>query len=416
MKTVKQSNYRYIIIALLFFITVANYVDRESISYAVDIFQGSFQLDDTQIGFILGAFGIGYAFTTFLGGVAADRFGPRLTLSASVFFWSLAMIFSGFIMGFWLAFSMRVLLGLAEGPNFPAMTRAVSDWLPESERMRALSYALMSVPIALAIGGPIVSQLIAHYSWRTMFYILGVTALLWVPLWWCLFRNKPSESAHVNDAELALINAKSELVQANQKQSSYREILTNPTLLSNNWAFFVFGYYLFFFMGWLPTYLTHEYHITLLKVGLFTVLPWTLAALMMCGAGCLSDHLYNKTKSIRISRSYFIMISQLLAAVCILPVIFAGTLNAAILFISLAVGFSMSANAAFYAVNIDVTHQRSGTALGIMEVGFSISGFLAPVITGWLVTTTGHFESAFLVMSLLALSSVFLVYFFHCRE
>lgn len=84
-------------------------------------------------------------------------------------------------------------------------------------------------------------------------------------------------------------------------------------------------------------------------------------------------------------------------------------------FISLAVGFVMSTNASYYTVNIDIANERVGSALGIMSAVFAISGFVAPTLTGILVSWTGHFEAAFYLMVALAVSSACLTFLFHNR-
>ena len=71
-------------------------------------------------------------------------------------------------------------------------------------------------------------------------------------------------------------------------------LLTNRTLLANTWAFFVFGYFLFFFMTWLPSYLERKYGLNLDTVGLFTVLPWLAAAVLLWLFGRWSDHLLRR--------------------------------------------------------------------------------------------------------------------------
>ena len=71
-----STRFRWVIVALLFFITIINYVDRSSIAYALDNIAQEFHLSHEQCGFILGSFGIGYFLTTFLG-----AFARCLTLS-----------------------------------------------------------------------------------------------------------------------------------------------------------------------------------------------------------------------------------------------------------------------------------------------------------------------------------------------
>lgn len=415
LRTQKCTHFRWTIVALLFLITIVNYIDRSSIGYAIDIIAEEFSLSSKAIGLILGAFGLGYIFTTFIGGIAADKYGAKRTLLISTLFWGVATVLTGLANGFIIMFMSRMILGLAEGPNFPGMTRAISDWLPETERNRALSYALISVPLSLAIGGPIASQLILLFTWRGTYFILTGVALLWIPVWWLLFRDNPAESKQVNANELAYIQ-KQPLIQTQltKRQNAWRILLLNKTLLANNWAFFVFGFYLFFFMTWLPTYLDTTYHIKLAKVGLYTVFPWLLAAIMMWAVGTLSDSIFNKTGSLRHSRSYPILFSQLFAALCVVPIVFIHSANLAMLFISLAVGFSMSANAAFFAVAVDIAKERSGTAIGIMDAMFALSGFFAPAMTGFIVSWSG-FSAVFWLLAILALSAATITAMFHNR-
>lgn len=421
MNQLPKTKFRWAIIGLLFFITVVNYIDRSSISYAIHFISSTFNLDDTQVGLILGAFGIGYVLTTFLGGIWVDRYGAKTTLAWSVLFWCVSMLFIGFSAGFMMLFLSRVMLGLAEGPNFPGITRVVSDWLNVRERTRALSYALIAVPVGLAIGAPVISQLIMHFSWRGMFFMLGAISLLWIPVWLIFFSNSPKDSRFVSETELEHITNNKPITETTKEIFQKRKetpglwkfLLTDRTLISNYWAFFVFGYYLFFFMSWLPSYLLERYGLQFGAVGLFTILPWALGAIMMWGGGVLSDKIYMKTGDFRKSRSFLILASQICAGLCVIPVIASHDLMITIIFISLAVGFILSANGAYYAVNIDVARERSGTALGIMDACFAIAGFVAPVLTGWLVQITGNFNMAFALLSLLTFVSAILIISFH---
>ncbi|MDE2235774.1 MAG: MFS transporter [Gammaproteobacteria bacterium] len=423
----RMTRFRWIVITLIFGITVINYIDRSAISYAIgDIVRDlRFSAHDRDIysGFILSAFSIGYMLTTFFGGIFADRYGARLTLFWAALLWSIASGLTGLAVGFVMLACMRILLGVAEGPNFPAMNRGIADWLSSRERAIALSNSLVAVPLALAIGAPVATELIIHLGWRGMFIVLMILGLAWLPLWQLLFRDFPEHSRHVNDAELRhirdgrpvdrSIQSKTLHLQRRKLRGLWKFLLTNPTLLANDWSFFVFGYFLFFFMTWLPTYLQTAYHLNLRQVGWFGTLPWLVAALLLWLFGYVSDALLRKTGSLRIARSHPIWISQLLAGLCILPVTFIHDLAVTLVCLSLAVGLSMSANAAFYAVNVDVARERAGTALGIMDTFFAISGFVAPLVTGWVVGVTRSFNAAFWLLALLALSSVVVVLLFH---
>jgi MFS transporter, ACS family, hexuronate transporter len=412
-----RSRFRWVVVALIFFITMVNYVDRSALSYAVHDIAAEFGFDAGMVGRILGAFGIGYIVTTFLGGIWADHYGARKTLFFASLLWSVSIGMTGLAGGFVMLFAARILLGVAEGPNFPALNRAVADWLSPTERAIALSNSLVAVPLALAVGAPVVTQLIVHFGWRGMFLVLMGLGVLWLPLWWLFFRDFPEQSRYVDQAELAHIRAGSAPPKVDERRRHgadlWKFLFSNPTLLANDWAFFVFGYYLFFFMTWLPSYFQQVYHLDLKQVGLFNVLPWLLAAVLLWAFGYLSDRLLKRTGSLRIARSHPIWISQLLAALCILPVIYTHSFGVALTFISLAVALGMSTNAAYYAINVDVAKERSGTALGVMDALFALAGYLAPTVTGWLVGGSGSFKTPFWLMFGLAISSVLVVILFH---
>ncbi|MDE3067239.1 MAG: MFS transporter [Verrucomicrobiota bacterium] len=420
----KPTRYRWLVIGMVFAITVINYVDRSAIAFAMPLLSRLFHLDNAAIGLTLGAFNIGYAVMVFVGGLMVDRWGARTVWLYAALVWSLSIFATAFAAGFAALFTVRLMLGLAEAPNFPALNRVVGDWLPRQERAAALATALVAVPLALMIGGPLVSELATRFGWRGMFMMLGGLGVLWVPLWFALYRDFPEQVRRVNDAELSRIREAALLSREMPEEELRRRLheggpgtwlflLTNPTLLANDWAFFVFGYNLFFFMGWLPTYLARVYSLDLRQIGLFTVLPWAAAAALLYAIGHLSDRVLRKTGSLRLSRSYPICASQLLGGLCLIPLLMHPSVLAALLAISLAVGLNMSANSAFYAVNVDVIREKSGTALGIMDFFFAVAGLVASTVTGWIVQVSGSFHGAFLLVILLNLTSVTGVLLFH---
>jgi MFS family permease len=416
-----RTNYRWFIVFLLFAITAVNYIDRAAISYAIPTMQRDLGLSPSDTGIILGAFGLGYAVSTLIGGFAVDRYGARVVLTVAAILWSLSIGTTALAGGFAVLYAARVLLGVSEGPNFPALTGAVSHWLSPHERATALGNALLAVPLALAIGGPIVTQLLGWLDWRLTFAALFILSVAWVPLWYFLFRDSPADSRFVDAAELAYIRTNDPSVSATPhavpnswpEPGVLKALLTNRTLLANTWAFFVFGYFLFFFMTWLPSYLERAYGLNLQTVGLFTVLPWLAATVLLWLLGRWSDHLLKATGRLRIARSYLIAGSQFIAALAVIPVAFTNNLAVAIAGITVAVAASMGANAAYYAVNVDIVPHRAATALGIMDFAFAIAGFLAPAITGWVLDLRGSFVDGFLLMTGLALSSVLVVLLFH---
>jgi MFS transporter, ACS family, hexuronate transporter len=419
----KGSSYRWVVVGMIFFITIVNYLDRSAIAYAIGPLKNEFGLNDQDFGFIASAFGIGYAVMTIGGGLLVDAFGSRRIWSIAAILWSTVTALLGAANGFWTLFAFRTLLGIAEGPHFPALTRAITDWLPREERARATALGLAAVPFASVIGAPLISHLIITLGWKAMFGVLGTLGLGWAGLWYILFRDYPENSAFVSDEELTHIREGRTIERGQtdeqirqhdlaEGKTTWRYMLLNPALMSNNYAFFAFGYLLFFAMTWLPGYLEATYGLSLKQVGVFLIAPWLTAAVLLAIAGFLSDYLWKKTGSIRKARSHMIWVCQLLSGVCFLPVIFIHSLPVAITFISLGVGLGLMPNAAFYALNSDLAKDRAATSLGIMDFFFAASGILAPALTGMLANATGSFGAALGLLVFFTLTSVASVFFF----
>ena len=406
-----MTSFRWIVMTFAFFSTIINYLDRSALSYAITPLESTFGLSNTDFGIIASAFGIGYLVMTVGGGVLVDYFGARKIWSVFGMLWSIACAFIGLATGFIWIFTFRALLGLAEGPGFPAMTRVAADWLPFKERGRALALGLAAVPFASVLGAPFISHLIAAVGWRVMFIILGALGILWSIAWYIIFRDQPSQSRYVSRKELNYIE-ENHLKKFNKQKTTWRFLLTNRTLLVNNYAFFSFGYLLFFAITWLPGYLEQTYHLHIKTVGWFLVAPWLTGTIFILIGGAISDWLWHKTKCIRISRTHIIWIGQMLSAFCFIPALLSDSIFVSILFISLGVGFGLMPNAAFYALNADLAFDRAATSLGVMDCAFALAGILAPMLTGWLATNTGSFSAPILLMVILTLTSSLAVFLF----
>lgn len=412
-----MSRYRWVIVSICFLAIIINYLDRSAISYAIIPLKETFGFTNTDFGIISSAFGTGYLIMTVVGGILVDRYGARKVWPISSIFWSCACALLGLATGFWWFFIFRILLGIAEGPNFPALTRVASDWLPVSERVRAFAVGLAAVPFASVIGAPFISQLIATVGWRWMFFILGLLGIIWAILWYITFRDLPEHCSKVSEAERAHIQKELDSIprhtdSSETQKTTWRFMLLNRELLANNYAFFAFGYLLFFAITWLPGYLEQMYGINVKQAGWFLVLPWLTATVLLSLGGVLSDYLWKRTHNLRLSRSYIIAICQIISAICLMPVVFHPSLLVALISISLGVGFGMMPNAVFYTLNTDLARDRAATSLGVMNCAFALAGIIAPFLTGFLSTLTGNFTAAFTLLIGLTFTSAMTIIFF----
>jgi MFS transporter, ACS family, hexuronate transporter len=414
MQKPRTTHYRWVVTSLIFFITLVNFIDRSAISFVIDPLKREFHFTDTQFGMILSAFGMGYVLLTAFGGWLVDRWGARLVWSLAAVAWSLCVGLIGFAAGFTSFIVLRLLLGVTEGPHFPAMSRTVSDWLPPAERARALSLGLVAIPLSSVIGAPVISYLVVDFGWRIMFFIISALGIVWAIFWYYLFRDRPQDSPHVGEEERELIRTSN--IEKNTSDSApidWRFILTHPALVANNIAYFAFGYMLFFATLWLPGYFLSQHGLNLKSVGWYLTIPWLVGAIFLKAGGFLSDWLYKRTGSSRIARSHLIWLSQLLAAICFVFLSFAHTLGSSLVFLSLGLGFGLMPQPAFFSINIDVAKERSGSSQGVTSSCLSLAGIIAPALTGWLIDLTGNYQGAFLLLAGLTGLSVITVIIFH---
>ncbi len=414
MKKTIFTNYRWFITSLIFFITLVNFIDRSAISFVIGPLKQEFQFTDTQFGMILSAFGLGYVLMTALGGWLVDVWGARIVWPLAAIGWSVCVAFLGFAAGFWSFIAFRFLLGITEGPHFPAVTRSISDWLPPSERARALSLGLVAIPISAVVGAPLTSYLVADFGWRIMFFAISAIGILWAVVWYFLFRDRPENSSFVSESEKELILSSRASKEENAKAPvDWRFILTHPALIANNIAYFAFGYMLFFATLWLPGYFLSQHGLNLKSVGWYLTIPWLVSALFMKAGGMISDWIYQKTGSSRMARAHLIWASQLLAAIFFVLLSYTETLSTSLLFLSLGLGFGMMPQPAFFSINIDVAKSRAASAQGVTSSCLSLAGILAPALTGWMIDLTGNYQAAFLLLAGFTGIAVLTVIFFH---
>lgn len=272
------------IMAMVGVLCLVNYLDRVVISFAIEPIKHEFGLDNTTFGLAISLFAVGALSINGLSGILLDRFGVRLIWTLGLVVWSVAMALLG-LTGIWAVFLLfRVVLGVGEGVNFPAMNRAVADWMPPRLHGRAVSLVVIGVPAALLLGGPLLANLISGTGWRNTFLILAGVGALLVIVMQVVYRRVPVDHR-----------------QRATRMEPWWTLLKSPTLLATGWSFFAFGYVLWFGITWIPGYFEQTWHMDLTTIGWFTTLPWGLACVAIPLVGWLSDVLMRRTGRIRIA-------------------------------------------------------------------------------------------------------------------
>src|SRR6201996_7516815 len=186
MKGNKVGNYRWVVVALLFFATTINYLDRQIIGLLKPTLEKSFKWTESDYSNIVTAFTAAYAVGLLLFGNFIDKIGTKLGYIISIIWWSLsAMLHAvvGSTAGF---FGVRISLGLGEAGNFPAAIKAVAEWFPKRERALATGIFNSGTNMAAIIGPPLIAWIFSHYGWQEAFVWTGSLGFIWLIFWWWL--------------------------------------------------------------------------------------------------------------------------------------------------------------------------------------------------------------------------------------
>lgn len=407
------TRFRWVTIGLIVALIVINYIDRSAISYAVTPFKAEFGITDTQYGVVSSVFSIGYAVFAFLSGPLVDRFGPRKVLITAVALFSLTTALVPLAGGFVGLLLIRLVLGAAEAPAFPAATRTAGRWLPAAERGFALALiGGVAVSGSLLVAGPLLTQLIGAVGWRGMFWVIGGFGLLWIVVAFGLLRSTPEDAPQVNDAERALILAgrEAEVEHEAPGRTDWHSLLRNRNLWICAVGYFSWGFMFWGFMYWLPQFLATSYGLSIKAVGAFSIAPWAAGVVGALVGGFLVDRVYRRTRSVR-SRYTIMGVALLCSGASLIPVFLDPTLTVALVFISCGVGFGFVTGGIWWVASIDAEPRQPGTAAGFADAAFAISGVIAPVAMGAIVQSTGTFTSGFVTMSVLALIGALLMLF-----
>src|SRR5260370_29784967 len=246
------------LICLMYALT---YIDRINVNTAGPVLQKELHLDPSQLGWVFSAFGWAYVCLQVSGGWLSDRFGARRTLAVCGIIWSLATIFVGVVGSFAALIVCRVILGLGEGATFPTATRALSDWASPGKRGYVQGITHSFARFGNAITPPLVAWLIKITSWRQSFVILGIVSLAWALVWWLYFRDDPAQHRGTTQADRQTLTAYG--ARAAQKREPMPVSGLSRRMLPVTIVYFCYGWTLWLFLTWLPSFFLHTYKLDL---------------------------------------------------------------------------------------------------------------------------------------------------------
>jgi MFS transporter, ACS family, D-galactonate transporter len=406
----RKTNKRWTVVFLIFLATSINYLDRANLGIAGPDMMKDIGLSKTEFGLLGSAFFWTYALMQIPVGSIVDKLGPRITYGVAVVWWSIfsALTATGRSIG--LLVGIRALMGIGESPAFPTNTRVISDWLPSKERGLANGFFTMGIAVGAGLTTPLVAWIVQTFGWRASFIVTGALGLVWVLFWFANFKNKPSENTKVNKAELEYIldgqleNSK----EAATIPLKWYQLLRYRNVWGILFGLFAQDYLLYLMLTWLPTYLVIERHMTLLKAGFNSIIPWIAASIGAVLGGYLSDRLIKKGWN-PIAARKIIMIIGMIFSLAIIPAAFVTNTQMALALIAISLGGMMFANGGSWAIVADIAPKSMvGVLAGMQNLVGNLSGWIAPILTGFLADQLHSFIAALVVAGAIGALAVIL--------
>ncbi|SAL71076.1 major facilitator transporter [Caballeronia telluris] len=392
-----------LLLCAMYFIT---YVDRVNVSTAASAFASELHLSHTEIGFVFSAFAYPYLVFQIIGGWVGDRFGPHRTLAVCAVIWAGATVMTGMAGGFVSLIVARLLLGLGEGATFPTATRAMSNWVPADQRGFAQGTTHAASRIGNAVAPPLIVWLMVATSWRGAFIITGIVSFLWAVAWIWYFRDNPREHPKITEPECATLSNYSGIKE--RLPVPWRALLGRMAPVTA--VYFCYGWVLWLFLGWIPQYFLHNYHMQLGKSALFASGVFFAGVLGDWLGGSITDRILRKSGNLRLARNVMVGVCMLLTLLSLAPIMLVSDISITMAALCLSGGFFFNEMTIgpMWAVPMDIAPKHAGTASGIMNSGSALAAIISPVMGGFLIDRTGNWNLPFTVSMVLMAAGIVL--------
>ncbi|HXC34038.1 MAG TPA: MFS transporter [Verrucomicrobiae bacterium] len=296
---------RWLIVSLLFFATTINYLDRAILGVILPEIRDQFHFGLPAYGVIQMWFQLAYAGGSLVAGYLLDRLGTRVGygLAATVWFFAATLnAFAGsvFQFGFY-----RTALGLGESANFPACSKAAAEWFPADERATAMGIVNAGTNLANIFGPPLFIIIALKFGWQACFAIMGGLGFLWLPFWFLTYRlPKQAGQPLALGAKLSI----SEVMKYKQAWGyGLAKFLTDPV-----WWFYLF---------WLPTYLTEVRHFTPGQRGTALMIVYSISGAGALLGGVVSSFLIKRGWTVGKARKMTMLFCAVVMPACTMGVV-----------------------------------------------------------------------------------------------
>lgn len=281
---------------LLFCATALCFLDRQILSILAPQIMAEFGMSNTAYSRVVFAFVLSYTIMLALGGRLMDALGTRRGLALAVGFWSAASAAHAFVTGPISMGVARFFLGVGEGPCFPATTKGAIEWAPKERRALAVGFSNSGSAVGAMIAPPLVVWASGVFGWRGTFAATALLGLVWV-IAWQLFAPKRAALAA---AETARPNVR------------FGDLLARARVRRLVIARFFFDPVFYFYLFWIPQYLSRERGMSLPEIGALLWIPFVALEISNVGAGHVSDGLVRRGWAPRRARLTMMLVAALL--------------------------------------------------------------------------------------------------------
>ena len=380
-----------VLLCLMYLIT---YVDRVNIATAANEIKRELALSNTQLAFVLSAFGYPYVLFQIFGGWLGDHVGPRRTLFLCGIVWATATILTGFTGSLVTLFLVRLLIGVGEGATFPVATRAMQAWTAPGRRGFAQGITHAFARLGNALTPPMVAWLIAVVTWRGSFVALGCVSLVWVVTWVWYYRDVPADHPAITTAELERLPHRGQ-----PPHTASRPAVPWRQLAERMWpvavVYFCYGWTLWMYLNWLPSYFLHEHKLQLGRSALFSSAVFSAGVGGDYLGGVLSDAILHRTGDVRKARCQLVMWAFLASFACVIPIFMTNDLTIVVLSLAAAFFFAEIVIGPMWSIPMDIAGKFSGTAAGMMNTGSALAAILSPIAFGFIIDRTSNWQLPF---------------------
>jgi MFS family permease len=376
-----------ILLCLLFAIM---YLDRVNLSAAAAPLKVEFHLTNTQMGVAFSAFSWAYLASVLFGGWGARKYGARATLLVCVVIVGLGTILTGLIGGLVGLFAARLVVGLGEGPAFPAATQAMRNWYPAHRFGYIQGVTHSASRLGAAIAPPLVAAIIVWSNWRTSFVICGVAAIVWALTWWFYFRDDPRSHSKIVTRHLEGLS-----VSLPDRKAPIPLWILTRRMFPVTIVMFAYGWSYWVFVSWLPLYFANQHGLDLKKSALLTSVPFLAGLIGNTAGGVASDVILRRTRRNRLARCSVVCLSLMGSALFLMPCLFIKDLATVVALLAASMFFLELTIAPMYAIPMDITKEYAGLGSAYIIMGVAIAGIVSPVVFGWLIDLTGNWNIPF---------------------